>query len=324
MVLRPALEPWAPASLETDAVAAIRGARALCFDVAGLGGSWPISAGNAVDAYRLALQYGIVDAVLAGASTVAREGSRVGAVGVGHLWQPYAPLSWPALRESRAELEPAIAELRMEYQRQGFLSARRYPAQIVVTRGGPSSDPHDRVLDARFFRERHPDGSAMEAWILTSEAGEDRLRERARSRGLQLDERLLVCSPPGQPEEIDAARVPELLRERLDARLVEHDGGAVSLAAFLDAGAISQLHLTLMRGRSVRQILESSTRLDEGERRTIIAELAGRARLFPNSDGRIPTDWGVVQVVVEEGPDAEAVVVCLDVRARAGHVAALA
>ena len=58
---------------------------------------------NGGKAYRLALQYGTVDAVLAGASTIAREGAASQAGG-GHLWQPYTPLSWPALRDRRCDV----------------------------------------------------------------------------------------------------------------------------------------------------------------------------------------------------------------------------
>lgn len=308
MVLRGAEAAWQPARLEEDLAGALRESGDWCFDVDGVPGSWPISGGNAVDAYRLALQYGVMDAVLAGAATVAREGMVAGAR-PGHLWQPYAPLSWPSLRTHRDFLGPAIEALRRDWQRRGLLSGRRWPAQVAITAAGSAE-----VLDARIFHDRHPDGTAIEAWLLTSEAGAERLREHGRNRGLRIDERLLVASPPGRPAQLDVAGVPRLLRDRLDVRLAEHDGGARSLGAFLDAGAIAQLNLSLMRRRSVRDVIASSPRLGEEERARLLGSWKGRARLFPIGQGRLERKWKPVYGLVEEGPEAEAVVVTLDVR----------
>src|SRR5256885_1766083 len=69
MVLRPASSRWNPPA-GSDLAETLTATADWCYDVAGVGGSWPISGGNALDAYRLALQYGTVDAVLAGAATV--------------------------------------------------------------------------------------------------------------------------------------------------------------------------------------------------------------------------------------------------------------
>ena len=314
MVLRPADHAWMAEQIESDAPAAVREIGDWCYDVAGVGGSWPVSGGNALDAYRLALQYGTVDAVMAGTNTMTREGVARGTRSA-HLWQPYTPLSWPALRAHREWLEPAIAALRCEWQRQGLLSARRYPAQVAVTRGLSRDDSGVDILDARIFTDRHPDGSPIEAWILTSEAGREILSARARAKHRGLEERILACSPPDLPGEIDVARVPMLLRKYLDARLVEHDGGAISLAAFVEAGAVAQLNLTLMRRRSVRQVIETSPRLDAASREELLASWNGRARLFPSGRGPLPKGWALVQAVVEEGRDAEAVVATFDVRA---------
>lgn len=313
MVLRPAGRAWRPAGSPGDLPAALREVEDWCYDVAGIGGSWPVSGGNPLDAFRLALQYGVMDAVLAGSATVAREGLVAGARR-GHLWQPYTPLSWPALRPHRDALEPAIAELRRDWQRLGVLSARRYPVQVAVSASGRHAEGQPDLLDARMFHDRHPDGSPMEARILTSEAGAARLRDRARSRGRCVDDLLLVASAPGRPEEIDVGRVPELLRERLDARLVEHDGGARSLEAFVRAGAVAQLNLTLMRERSVRDVVGATTRLEPHAREAILATWSGRPRLFPQGGGALPEAWPVVCAIAEDAPGAEALVVCLDVR----------
>ena len=147
--------------------------------------------------------------------------------------------------------------------------------------------------------------------MLKSEAGADRLRERARSKGLRFDERLLVASPPREPEAIDIARVPELLRAKLDAHLVEHDGGATTLEAFLQAGAISQLNLTLMRGRSVRDVVESTPRLDAAARDEILRTWDGRARAFPSDGNGLRESWTPVYAIEQAAPDGEAVVVVL-------------
>ena len=314
MVLRPGSTAWSPSSLESDLAGAVRGVRDWCFDVDGVGGSWPISGGNALDAYRLAFQYGTVDAVLAGATTVAREGLVAGARR-GHLWQPYTPLSWAVLQPYRDVLEPAIAALRVDWQRLGVLSARRHPAQIAVTASGRVPTGAPDLLDARMFHDRHPDGSPIEAYVLTSEAGAARLRERARAKGHSIDERLVVSSPVGRPDEMDVAQVPKLLRTKLDARLVEHDGGAVSLEGFARAGALAQVNLTLMRGRSVREVFAASSRIDAAVRESVLDSWRQRVRNLPSGGGTLPSEWRPVYALVEEGRGAEAVVVSFDVRA---------
>lgn len=302
MVLRPATTRWAGLRDGASLVGALREVDDWCYDVEGIGGSWPVSGGDALDAYRLALQYGTVDAVLAGAATIAREGVVAGARRA-HLWQPYAPLSWAPLVPYRETLEPAIARLREDWQRMGVLSSRRYPAQIAVSASGRVSPAGADLLDARIFHDRHPDGTAIEGYVLTSEAGAGLLRERARAKGLRADAVLLVASPPGSPEEVDLARIPELLRARLDARLVEHDGGGRSLRAFVEAGAMAQLNLTLMRGRSVKDVVGGSTRIPAPDRDALLSSWEGRARLFDLSP-----EWAPFYAVAGNG---EALVVSL-------------
>jgi hypothetical protein len=309
MVLRPADEAWMAPSADTPLLESMRRVRDWCFDVEGLGGSWAISGSNALDAYRLALQYGTMDAVLAGAATVAREGLVAGARR-GHLWQPYTPLSWAVLQPWRDTLEPAIAALRRDWQEMGLLSPRRYPAQIAISASGRVHDGAPDLLDARMFHDTHPDGSAMESYVLTGEAGAERLRERARSKGRSVDSELMVASRAGAPEEIDIERVPELLRAKLDARLVEHDGGATTLEAFEKAGAIAQLNLTLMRGRSVRDVVASTSRIDAEKRDGILRTWEGRARLFP-ADGALRESWTPVYALEQAAVGGEAVVVSM-------------
>jgi len=314
MVLRPAAAAWTPSLVGESLPDAMRAVEDWCFDVAGVGGSWPLSGGNVVDAYRLALQYGTVDAVMAGASTVRREGIAEGSRRA-HLWQPYAPLSWPVLRPHRHLLEPAIVALRRDWQELGLLSTRRHAAQIAVSASGRAIEGGRDLLDASIFRDRHPDGSPIEARVLTSESGAERLREGAKAKGRRIDDLLLVVSPPGDPAAVDLAAVPALLRQRLDLRLVEHDGGATSLAAFLDAGAVAQLNLTLMRGRSVREVLERSSRIDDATRVGVLGDWPRAARLFPRGGGALPERWPPFYAVAEVADGGEALVVSLDVRA---------
>ncbi|HEY2774723.1 MAG TPA: hypothetical protein VGK20_11815 [Candidatus Binatia bacterium] len=314
MVLRPASRAWNP-DARGPMVDALPLVGDWCYDVAGIGGSWPVSAGNAVDAFRLALQYGTVDAVIAGATTVCREG--VGSdVAPGHIWQAWHAFSWPVLRPWRDSLEPAVARTRRRWQELGVISERPHPAQIVVTRSGLSPLPGRELLDARIFRERHPDGSAIEARIVTSEAGAEAVRRQAGARGRRIDAMLLVASPPDDPCAIDVARVPALLRERLDVRVAEHDGGAISLAAFVDAGAVSQLNLTLMRRRSVRDVVARSTRIGAALRDEVLESWERRPRYFPPAGGALPSSWRPFFAVAEEGDDGEAVAVSFEVRTR--------
>lgn len=298
MVLRPASAPWAGLREGGTLAAALREVQDWCYDVSGVGGSWPVSGGNAVDAYRLALQYGTVDAVLAGAATIAREGVVAGARRA-HLWQPYTPLSWAPLAPHRDVLEPAISAVRRSWQEFGVLSARKHPAQIAISASGRPAESGADLLDARIFHDRHPDDTAIEGYVLTSEAGAERMRERARAKGLRAESAMIVVSPADDPEAVDVARVPEVLRERLDARLVEHDGGAIALRAFLDAGAVAQLNLTLMKGRSVRDVIASSPRLTEAERGELLSSWEGRARLFELRPGWVP-----FHAIEEEGGEA--------------------
>ena len=156
-----------------------------------------------------------------------------------HLWQPYTPLGWAPLAPHRAMLEPAIAALRCRWQELGVLSGRRWPAQVAVSRSGEAAG--GELLDARAFTDRHPDGSPIEALVLTSEEGAERLRKRARSRGLRADSVLLVASPAGDPSAIDVAAVHRFTRPVMGTVASVHVHDAVPAieaeAAVLDAFA---------------------------------------------------------------------------------------
>jgi len=311
LVLRPAEVAWTDPVLGADDFpGSMYEARRWCFNVRGTHGGALIAAGNPLDAYRLALQYGVVDAVIVGSGTVAEEGVTRGSKS-SYLWQPYGPPRWPQLSGSDPDLLAKILRLRAQWQRLGVLSPRPYPAQLVVSQSGRRNNAAADIMDAGIFSQRHPDGSAIEVRLLSSEAGAERLRERARKRAMKLriGDEILASSPPGQPEVLDVASLPRLLRKRLDVRIADHDGGATVLSKFVAAGAMAQLNFTLMRGRSVREVLAATDRVDARRRAVLLASLDDRVEaLFPG-EGRLPRALRPVYLI---GNDGEAVVVTLD------------
>lgn len=310
-VLRPAQEAWTAPLLEGGSPRSLFAARDWCFNVRGVDGGWLIAGGNPLDAYRLALQYGLSDAVIVGSNTVAKEGVDHGGQ-PGYLWQPYGPAAWPHLHAIDAELVGRIARVRAAWQQQAVLSARRYPAQIVVSQSGEHRPPAADIFDARVFHATHPDGSPVETHVLTSETGAARMRPRALARGLaRVDDLFLVASPPGRPDELDIAAVPKLLFDRLDIRVANHDGGATVLSAFSAAGVLPQINLTLMRGRSVHDVLASSEQLPEAARAAALGEFAKRRQLFFSGDHRLPGTLRPVSVLADGG---DGVVVAFDAR----------
>lgn len=316
-VLRPAHVAWTEPLLGADGFPhGIYQARGWCFNVKGSYGGALIAAGNPLDAYRLALQYGVVDAVMVASDTVAKEGVARGRT-PGYLWQPYGPPAWPQLAGADLDLLGKILRLRAQWQCLGVLSSRRYPAQIIVSQSGRRKEGLPDILDAAIFSQRHPDGSAIEVYLLSSQAGAERLRERARARGatLRIDHDILALSPPGEPELLDVAAVPKMLRARLDVRIADHDGGATVLSKFAEAGALAQLNLTLMRGRSVREVLAATDRLEAARREFLLESFDERAQLFFSGDHRVPRTLRPVYVI---GNDGEAVVVTFDARGTGG------
>lgn len=234
-----------PARGELDRkIVAARGADAFaselewCHEVEGLPAGAVLSAGSRLDAVRLAMHYGLADAILVGSATVAAEGlPREGRPG--WRWRAETPLAFPVLADVREQLGGALRETRRHWQTQGFLSGRDRPALVVVTRARSPEMP--AWLRAPALREG-------ECYVLTSRAGAERLSawRRAGAEGAPPEDMLLPASPPGQPEEIDVAAVPRLLRERLGVRMAGHDGGRRTLAAFSRAGALHQANLTFV------------------------------------------------------------------------------
>ena len=74
------------------------------FNCRGFEGGWLIANKNSVDAYRLALQYALCDAVLIGTNTISMEGVRT-AESPGYIWQPYVLCQWDQLKSADPNLE---------------------------------------------------------------------------------------------------------------------------------------------------------------------------------------------------------------------------
>lgn len=198
------------------------------FNCKGLEGGWLIANRNAVDAYRLALQYALCDAVLVGSNTISVEGVRT-EESPGYIWQPYVLCEWDQLKRNDPELMGKFQRQRAAWQSLGYLSSRTYPAQIAFTWSGEHFTGSHDFLEGRIFHETLPDGRPIEAYIVTSAAGARRIRQRAPSYGLEarIEDMLIVLSPPGDEDstEIDLGRLPQLLFDKYDMRIVDHDGG---------------------------------------------------------------------------------------------------
>jgi hypothetical protein len=210
-----------------------------------------------------------------------------------------------------------IADQRAAWQDIGVLSSRRYPAQIVVTQSGKLREGARDIFEARVFHATHPDGTPVESYILTSEAGAERLRARAAAHGLadRIDEILIATSPEGDPETLAIDTVPAILRTRLDIRIANHDGGRTVLSEFSAAGVLPQMNLTLMRGAPVKAILSESDRVPEGERGELLENFESRRQLFFSGDHRLPE--GLIPMsVLHDGGDG--VVVAFDSRGQRG------
>jgi len=318
-VLRPAKEGW------TGPVDSFYDAKQWAFNVKGADGGWLIANGNVVDAYRLALQYGVSDAVMVGSTTVAKEGVPHGIGQKGYLWQPYGPAAWGHLKAQDPALAGKIAKQRIEWQKEGYLSYRKYPAQIVITGSGEHRAGTRDILEASIFYEKHPDGTPIEAYILTSETGASRIRERASKYPLALgiDKLLLPLSPQGQPDKLDIAGVPKFLYDSLGMRIVNHDGGQTILSEFSKAGALPQLNLTLGRTRSVTEVFRSyplqhaPVPMSEPERQKLLSEFDTRVQyFFSNPEGKLPKELVAAQIITDVAQDVA--VVTFDARALRG------
>lgn len=302
------------------------------YNVTGLDGGWSIANANSVDAYRLALQYGALDAVIAGSNAVSIEG-----VATDHgpySWQPYALGKWNQLASADPNIAEKIMEQRAAWQKMGYISSRKYSALIVFTWSGVVYEGQRDFLEANVFHSTHPDGSEIEIYILTSEAGAERIRSRAHKYGLENRiDKILVVVPPkantdattssttstttsdGLSTDIDISLIPKILYERFDMRVVNHDGGVQVLRAFARAGAMCQMNLTLCRKRSELEVVQSCLKIPEAKRAEVLSNFDSRLFYFfqrPSEDGTtqlkgVPRSLAPVCVLSDEADDVAVV-----------------
>ncbi len=262
------------------------------YNVRGLDGGWIIANANSVDAYRLALQYGVSDAVIAGSNAASIEGV-ASEHSAGYIWQPYCLGEWDQLKSVDPEIAHKIAEQRVEWQRLGVLSSRKYAALIIFTWSGISYEGQKDFLEARVFGEKRPDGSDHEIYIMTSELGASKVRERAHLFGLhgRIEEMLIVMPPRAASPtdtlsaDIDIALVPQLLHDKYGMRIVNHDGGQTVLREFCRAGAMSQMNITLCRHQSQRDVIATSHKVKDSQRAELLENFDSRLQYFFSSPG---------------------------------------
>ena len=295
-VLRPRDCGWSPSTAALKAGTCLYEGEQWCDTVPGAEGGATIAAGDPLDVLRLALQYALADAVIVGSGTVMAEGMGLR----GHRWQPEVPAGTPQLRRLWPGLIDELARVRRSWQEMGVLSSRSRPLPVMVSRSGTPE-----LLQAQVLQERVEPGSSPSVAILTSRRGAERLcRAGADPRRVEL----IDLSPAGAgADSMDLEQVPVLLRSRLDVRIAEHDGGRTVMAAFAAAGALDQLHLTLMRDRSLRTVLEAPPQED----RPRSPDPAAFASMFFVGDGSLPLALKPISLLAGNG---EALIACLDAR----------
>ena len=202
----------------------------------------------------------------------------------------------------------------------GFLSDRKYPAQIVFSFSGARfTDSKNDFLEASIFNECHPDGSPIEVYILTSQAGAVEVERRINESFPHLIHRIesmIISLPPVHQDndgcffdectastcsslysdkkplrsDINISLIPALLYNKLNMRIVNHDGGAEVLRSFCAAGALSQMNLTLCRNHSLREVLEKNQNISLSDKDDVKAKWAERVQyFFPRKEGGGPT-----------------------------------
>lgn len=240
------------------------------YNIEGFTGGWLIANFNGIDAYRLGMQYGVSDAVICSSNIVCTDGVDTDTM-PGYTWQPYNPLNWPSVRSIDCNMEEKVAATRLMWQERGYLSKRKYPAQIIFTWTGLHYDGSPDFLQGSLFTKKHPDGTEIEVYIMTSELGASRIRERCGLYNLQdRIEKMLIVVPPATASEtgelsssIDLNLVPKILYEQYDMKIVNHDGGHKVLAEFCRAGVLCQMNLTMCRKFTVREVLQAMPHISQ-------------------------------------------------------------
>lgn len=140
------------------------------------------------------------------------------------------------------------------------------------------------IIVVRALTEKHPDGQPIEVYIISSTNGCKQMHARAASLPHlvgRVDSLFIDLSVPGQPDEIDLARIPYYLYEKLDIRIVNHDGGRRVLKRFCQAKVLHQMNITLARQRSVWDVINTSKKLPQ---LTAEAVTAAKARFDSSAE----------------------------------------
>lgn len=117
---------------------------------------------------------------------------------------------------------------------------------------------------ARALHAFHPNGERIEVYILTSNSGCQKIRNRVVNYPdliPRINDILIELSPENQPDVIELKKLPSLLFSKFDIRIANNDGGKELLQKCVEAQIISQMNLTLCRKKSLYQVIETHTRL---------------------------------------------------------------
>lgn len=312
-ILRPGKGTWSDSIIMKDGNLSIYDVDHWIYNIKGLSGGGIIANGNIMDGYRLAMQYAITDAVIIGSNTVVNDGIPDKNGNPGYMWMPQYCAGWPHLKAADPEMMDRFLEQRKLMQTLGYASKRDYPAQIAVTRSGNKTEPD--LLSASIFHEKLPDGSPIEAYVITSKTGASKIRGRASDYNLEkrIDDILIVLSPEGYPDDIDLQRLPGILFKKYNIILANHDGGKRVLEAFCKAGIIDQFNFTFARRPSLYDVVNNNSEIDDKTRKMVLRNFQTRViNFFDTNTGSMPKTFPVAEIIVDE-PD-EAAVVVLDAR----------
>lgn len=312
-ILRPANSTWSEQAVRADGSLSIYDVEHWIYNIDGLSGGGVIANGNVMDGYRLAMQYAITDAVIIGSSTIINDGAPNEDGSPGYMWLSQYCAEWPHLKAADPEMMNRFAEQRKLMQELGYASKRDYPAQIAVTRSGNKTEPD--LLSASIFHETLPDGSPVEAYIVTSKTGAAKIRKRAADYNLEhrIDDILIILSPDNKPDDIDLPELPGILFKDYNIILANHDGGKKVLEAFCEAGIIDQFNFTFARKPSLYDAVKNNPNIDNMTKDLVFQNFQTRIiDFFDTENGSMPKNFPVVEIIIDE-PD-EAAVVIMDTR----------
>jgi len=312
-ILRPGKDTWSDPIILEDSSLSIYDVEHWIYNIDGLSGGGIIANGNVMDGYRLAMQYAITDAVIIGSSTIINDGTPKDNGDPGYVWLPQYCAEWPHLKAADSEMLDRFREQRKLMQELGYASKRDYPAQIAVTKSGNKTTPD--LLSASIFHEKLPDGSPIEAYIITSKTGSDKIRNRAAEFNLEnrIDDILIVLSQDNNPDDIDLKMLPGILFKDYNIILANHDGGKKVLEAFCNAGIIDQFNFTFARKPSLFDAVKNNSDIDSNTKKTVLHDFqTSCVDFFDTNNGSMPKNFPVAEIIVDK-PD-EAAVVVLDTR----------